>query len=256
MKVPPVSEARCIHAEFGALSADPALAPWPELQRLPLCLNKNGARPNQGTDVWVGRDAEALRVLFVAADVDPWATLSERDSPLYKEEVVEVFLDTEGDGDGYFEIEVNPNNAVLDGCMRRVRSGFRKDFRWRCDGLRTAVRSRPCRAGRAPRSPNRGSRPGRCHRDQAASRPAPGLRRALPAHPWGCPSRAGVRCAGGLHPLTGRRGPAVPTAWRSPPGWYRCSWRNAQTVQMPLLPGTASPEERQMRSPQPLGCAD
>jgi len=141
MNVPPVSRARCTQAAFGALSADPALAPWTEFERLALCLNKNGARPNQGTAVWVGRDAEALRVLFVAADTNPWATLSERDAPLYKEEVVEVFLDTEGDGSGYFEIEVNPNNAVLDGCMRRVRSGFRKDFRWRCEGLRTAVRS-------------------------------------------------------------------------------------------------------------------
>ena len=140
MNVPPVSKARCIHAAFGALSADPALAPWPELQRLSVSLNKNGAQPKQGTDVWVGRDAESLRVLFVAADTDPWATLIERDAPLYKEEVVEVFLDTEGDGNGYFEIEVNPNNAVLDACMRRIRSGFRKDFRWQCEGLRTAVR--------------------------------------------------------------------------------------------------------------------
>ena len=88
----------------------------------------------------VGRDALSLRVLFECEDVLPWATLTARDAPLYKEEVVEVFLDTEGDGLGYFEIEVNPNNAVLDGCMRRIRSGFRKDFRWRCEGLRTAVR--------------------------------------------------------------------------------------------------------------------
>jgi hypothetical protein len=81
-----------------------------------------------------------LRVLFVAEDTYPWATLREHDAPLYKEEVFEVFLDTEGDGLGYFEIEVNPLNAVLDGAMRRVRSGYRKDFRWHCCGLETAAR--------------------------------------------------------------------------------------------------------------------
>jgi hypothetical protein len=59
---------------------------------------------------------------------------------LYTEEVVEAFLDPAGDGESYFELEVNVNNAVLDGCMRRVRSGFRKDFRWHCEGLRTAVK--------------------------------------------------------------------------------------------------------------------
>jgi len=88
----------------------------------------------------MGRESEGLRILFVCEDSFPWATFVERDAPLYKEEVVEVFIDTEADGLGYFEIEVNPKNAVLDGCMRKVRSGFRKDFRWRCEGLRTAVR--------------------------------------------------------------------------------------------------------------------
>jgi len=130
-------------AEFGDLSADPGGSPWQSAGPVLLSLNKDGAPPKQRTEVRVGHDSDCLRLLFVCEDAFPWATFTERDAPLYKEEVVEVFLDTEADGMGYFEIEVNPNNAVLDGCMRRVRSGFRKDFRWRCEGLRTAVRSFP-----------------------------------------------------------------------------------------------------------------
>ncbi len=110
------------------------------MEAIPLSLNRDGSAPEQGTTVRLGWDAECLRVLFVAEDSLPWATLTQRDAPLYTEEVVEVFLDTEADGFVYFEIEVNPNNTVLDGCMRKVRSGFRKDFRWRCEGLQTAVR--------------------------------------------------------------------------------------------------------------------
>ena len=140
MSLPAVPQVLCSKAEFGVLSADPGQSPWKSLDTLLLRLNKDGASPKQGTEVRVGRDADCLRLIFVCEDAFPWATFTERDAPLYKEEVVEVFLDTEGDGLGYFEIEVNPNNAVLDGCMRRVRSGFRKDFRWRCDGLRTQVR--------------------------------------------------------------------------------------------------------------------
>ncbi len=82
----------------------------------------------------------ALRVFFWVWDEAPWATLTERGAPLYTEEVVEVFLDPVGDGELYFELEVNVNNAVLEACARRVRSGYRKDFRWRCEGLETAVR--------------------------------------------------------------------------------------------------------------------
>jgi len=124
-------------------TADPQLEPWSTLKPLALKANTPGETLIQATALWVGWDNEALHVLFVAEDTQPWATLTERDAPLYKEEVCEVFLDPESDGLGYFELEVNPNNAVLDACMRRVRNGFRKDFRWRCDGLQTAARIFP-----------------------------------------------------------------------------------------------------------------
>lgn len=139
----PVPQIFCPVAKFGDLKADSNEHPWPLFAGFSLKLNKDGATPKQGTEVRVGWCADALRVLFICEDSLPWATLTAHDAPLYKEEVVEVFIDTEGDGGGYFEIEVNPNNAVLDGCMRRVRSGYRKDFRWHCEGLRTAVRLFP-----------------------------------------------------------------------------------------------------------------
>ena len=99
----------------------------------------SGAAPLQGTSVRAVWDAEELRVLFHAEDTHAWATLTERDAPLYEEEVVEVFLDPVGDLESYFEIEVNPLNAVLDLVLRKNRSGYVKDSAWQCEGLRTAV---------------------------------------------------------------------------------------------------------------------
>ena len=99
-----------------------------------------GAAPRQATHVWCAWDAEELRVLIRAEDTHIHATLTGRDAPLYTEEVVEVFLDPVGDGAAYFEIEVNPLNAVLDLVLRRNRSGYRKDFGWQCENLRTQVR--------------------------------------------------------------------------------------------------------------------
>jgi hypothetical protein len=89
--------------------------------------------------VKLGWTQDELRVLFHCADTHPWATMTERDAPLYEEEVVEVFLDPVGDLESYFEIEVNPLNAVLDLVLRRNRSGYAKDFAWRCEDLRTAA---------------------------------------------------------------------------------------------------------------------
>lgn len=76
---------------------------------------------------------------FECEDIEPWATITERDGPLWTEEVVEVFLDPVGDRECYFEIEVNPLNTVLDLVLRRNRSGYKRDFAWSCEGLRTAV---------------------------------------------------------------------------------------------------------------------
>lgn len=78
-------------------------------------------------------------MLFCALDTEPWATLTQRDAPLYTEEVVEVFLDPIGDLGGYFELEINPLGTVLDLLIRRNARGLLKDFRWQCEGLRTHV---------------------------------------------------------------------------------------------------------------------
>ena len=95
--------------------------------------------PLQATGVRAGWTAVELRVLFHCEDAHIFATLTQRDAPLWKEEVVEVFFDPVGDLAAYFEIEVNPLNAVLDLVLRRNRSGYVSDVAWNCDGLRTAV---------------------------------------------------------------------------------------------------------------------
>lgn len=101
--------------------------------------NLTGATPEQGTEVSCAWDERELGVRFVCTDREPWATIKQRDGPLWEEEVVEVFLDPVGDGASYFEIEVNPLGTVLDLVLRRNRSGYKKDFAWDCEGLRADV---------------------------------------------------------------------------------------------------------------------
>ncbi len=139
-----VPRLRCGQRQFcGDVAADAHAADWQDCAPIPLREAITGGAPEQGTEVRAAWSADELRVLFVASDMEPWATLTARDAPLYQEEVVEVFIDPVGDALSYFEWEVNPLNAVLDLVLRRNRSGFVKDLSWRCEGLRTAARLVP-----------------------------------------------------------------------------------------------------------------
>ncbi|MEY5025303.1 MAG: hypothetical protein RLZZ244_831 [Verrucomicrobiota bacterium] len=133
---------RCRRAVFGPVSADAGAECWAGLEEVSLVEVRTGGAPNQATRVRVGWDGVDLRLLWRVEDDWVWANLTERGAPLFTEEVVEFFVDPVGDGAAYFEVELNPNNAVMEAAMRRIRSGYRKDFRWGCEGLRTAVQRR------------------------------------------------------------------------------------------------------------------
>jgi len=130
----------CPFRALSPVSADPKAAHWKNVPSKSLVDVVSGSDPVQATRFQVAHDGRELRVLFFAEDDNPWANYKGRDEPLYEEEVVEVFLDPVGDLEGYFEFEVNPNNARLDLVLRRVRSGYRKDFRWVCEGFSSEVR--------------------------------------------------------------------------------------------------------------------
>ncbi|NNM06434.1 MAG: carbohydrate-binding family 9-like protein [Gemmatimonadetes bacterium] len=81
--------------------------------------------------------------LFVGAELEEphvWATLQDRDAIVYQDDDFEVFLDPDGDGLAYFEIEVNPYGTVLDLFMDQpYDQGGKADLEWDLDGLRAAV---------------------------------------------------------------------------------------------------------------------
>ena len=134
---------RCPKSLFGPVSADPEAKPWPDVEATLLRETTSGDTPQQKTWIKTAWNAEELRILFWIEDTRIWATMTQRDDLLYKEEVVEVFLDPAGDLQKYFEFEVNPLNAVLDLVLWREGEHYLKDFQWRCKGLQTAARRVP-----------------------------------------------------------------------------------------------------------------
>lgn len=114
-------------------------ASWQAAAPISLVLADSGAEPIQATTARMLWDDGYLYVAFHCEDTDIWGTTTERDQPIYKQEVAEVFVDDDCDDYSYAEFEVSPLNAVLDLFLFQ-RDGRRKTlWEWRSEGLSTAV---------------------------------------------------------------------------------------------------------------------
>ena len=82
--------------------------------------------------------------LYVAAEMEEpnlQAILTEHDSIIYRDNDFEVFLDPDGDGKNYFEIEVNALGTIFDLMLDKpYRVGGNFLTQWNCPGLKVAVR--------------------------------------------------------------------------------------------------------------------
>ena len=90
---------------------------------------------------------EGLFLRFDADDTSPWNTYSQRDDPLWEEEVVEIFLDLDRSGTHYAELELNPANVVCDLHIIRGAPDVTGDIGWDFEGLVTNVEPRESNDG-------------------------------------------------------------------------------------------------------------
>jgi hypothetical protein len=84
-------------------------------------------------------DALALHLRFDAADDGPWHTMTTRDEHIWEEEVVEIFLDADGSGHNYAELEISPVNVVCDLRVASPWPSLKSFTEWDWDGLTTVV---------------------------------------------------------------------------------------------------------------------
>lgn len=80
---------------------------------------------------------------YVAAELeepDVWGTLTKRDTIIYLDNDFEVFIDPDGDGINYYELEINPLNTVFDLLLDKpYNRGGRAIIDWDIEGLKHAV---------------------------------------------------------------------------------------------------------------------
>ncbi len=73
--------------------------------------------------VWFGWTQDALYVAARIDDVDVWATFTERDQPVWKEEAFEVFVAAPEPSTRYVELQVSPRCVLFDAAFTRHRKG-------------------------------------------------------------------------------------------------------------------------------------
>lgn len=94
--------------------------------------------PTQAAMLW---DDTYFYFAFSCVDPDMWTTKFNRDDHLWEEEVVEVFIDPDGDAKNYLELEVNPLNVVVDLKILQLKPEWKSDIEWNIEGLKTAVKA-------------------------------------------------------------------------------------------------------------------
>ncbi len=96
--------------------------------------------PRQQTRVKMLWDAANLYVGADLAERDLWATLTEHDEIVYRDNDFEVFVDPDGDTREYYEIEVNAIGTIFDLYLPvPYRAGAKADHSWTAHGIRVAI---------------------------------------------------------------------------------------------------------------------
>jgi hypothetical protein len=81
----------------------------------------NGSPVPWKTEAQAAWDDKNLYVAFKCDDDDVWSDLKKRDDKLWTQEAVEMFIDANGDGKDYIELQVNPHGAIFDSYLPAYR---------------------------------------------------------------------------------------------------------------------------------------
>ncbi|MCA9538349.1 MAG: carbohydrate-binding family 9-like protein [Myxococcales bacterium] len=98
---------------------------------------RNGTAPK--TKARFAWDDNTLYVAVESEDDDVWSTFTERDSNTWEQEVIELFIDADGDKKDYLELQVTPANVIFDAKFVSHRSDLAAAKAWNMEGFKTAV---------------------------------------------------------------------------------------------------------------------
>ena len=116
---------------------------WDKAQEVELLITDTEEKPKNPTRVKLLWNDNYLYIGYFCVDPEVWATIDKRDGDLYKEEVVEAFIDADSDLRTYLELEVNPLNALFDAFVLNAKDrnqGICVMRDWNSKGIKHAVK--------------------------------------------------------------------------------------------------------------------
>lgn len=99
---------------------------WQTAEPVALGRADTGAPGRFKTELRLLYSPQKLFIAFWCEDTYVWGTHRERDSAIYEEECVEVFISPAGTTHQYYEINVSPLNTVFDACVLNRRMHDRR----------------------------------------------------------------------------------------------------------------------------------
>ncbi len=113
-------------------------AAWKAAPAVTLTSSMDGSPVSKKTTARILYDDKFLYVAFDSEDADVWGSLRKKDDPIYTEDAVEIFIDANGDGKTYNELQVSPHNVNFDAAFVARRSDLAEAMKWE-SGMKSAV---------------------------------------------------------------------------------------------------------------------
>jgi hypothetical protein len=130
-----------IHKIVNPLIIDGDLSDWETPFLVPFVIHYSGAKASQETYAALSWDNENLYLAYKCIDFKIIGSAKKQDAPIFKtDDLVELFIDPDGDSKYYFEIGVNAfssNYDMIINCISRLCGGWNTDISLDILGMET-----------------------------------------------------------------------------------------------------------------------
>ncbi|MBF4491059.1 carbohydrate-binding family 9-like protein [Flavobacterium sp. MR2016-29] len=135
------SQNNMIHNINDKITIDGDLSDWKTPFLGPFVIHNSGEKATQNTMVSLSWNNESLYIAYSVNDSKIIGKVKKKDSEIYKtDDLVEIFIDPDGDGQNYIEIGVNAfstNYDMLLKCISADCGGWKTSMNFNIDGLET-----------------------------------------------------------------------------------------------------------------------
>ncbi|TDP03014.1 carbohydrate-binding family 9-like protein [Flavobacterium sp. 245] len=136
-----------VHKTNNEVTVDGDLSEWKNTFSGPFVIHNSGEKATQNTFVSLSWNNENLYIAYLSTDSKIIGKPQKKDSQIfYTDDLVEIFIDADGDGKNYIEIGVNAYSAYYDMLLKCISpdcGGWKMSMAFNLSGFETASKITP-----------------------------------------------------------------------------------------------------------------